>query len=111
MKLRFIIIGPDLISQVQSNIEILQCAVNEGDMQAMDEVTSKLLELTVGCTFIDLSENDWRKFLSVVRKESPQFDSSYLLPSKFCTSLFPTITSDSYVLELPIDTNWEELNV
>ncbi|MBJ2261979.1 hypothetical protein [Pseudomonas sp. MF6787] len=108
MKVRFAIISPDTLAQVRTEIERLQQAVNSGDMDGVDAATAQLLELTADCQSIDLSEEDWRAFLTRVRRMNPEFTSNYLLPGEVCASIFPTITADSYVLELPIDGNTAE---
>ena len=111
MKIRFAIVSSDLLVQVRAEIDILLRAVNAGDMDGVDVATERLLELTVDCRSIDLSEDEWRTFLNGIRAKNPEFESSYLLPGEVCVSLFPTITSGDYVLELPIDGDMEEENV
>jgi hypothetical protein len=113
MKVRFAIISPDTLAQVRTEIERLQQAVNAGDMDGVDAATAQLLELTAHCQSIDLSEEDWRAFLTRVRSMNPEFKSNYLLPGEVCASIFPSITADDSVLELPIDgdTAEEEIDV
>lgn len=103
MKIRFAIVRPDILAQVRAEVDILLRAVNAGDMDGVDAATAHLLELTVDCRSIDLSEVEWRTFLNETRTKNPEFESSYLLPGEVCVSLFPTITAGDYVLELPID--------
>lgn len=65
--------------------------------------------LTVDCRSIELSEEEWRAFLSEIRAKNPEFESSYLLPGTICAPLFPNLSvADDYVLELPIDGDMEE---
>ena len=113
MKIRFAILSPGILAQVRSEVDMLLRAVNAGDMDGVDAATAQLLELTVHCRSIDLSEEDWRTFLSGIRSKNPAFESSYLLPGEVCVSIFPTITANDYVLELPIDgdAGEEDINV
>lgn len=113
MKIRFSIVSPDIVAPVRAEIDVLLRAVNAGNMDDVDAATTKLLELTVGCRSVDLSEAEWRMFLNGIRGKNPAFQSSYLLPSEVCASIFPTITASDYVLELPIDgdAGEEELDV
>jgi hypothetical protein len=74
-------------------------------MEGVDAATAQLLESTINCQSIDLSEDKWRTFLNGIRGKNPEFESIYLLPGEVCVSIFPTITADDCVLELPIDGN------
>ena len=103
MKIRFAIVSSDLLAQVRAEVAILLGAVNAGDMDGVDAATAQLVELTVDCRSIDLTENEWRTFLNEIRAKNPEFESNYLLPGEVCVSLFQTITDGDYVLELPID--------
>jgi hypothetical protein len=108
MKVRFAIVGSDLLAQVRAGIDALLSAVNAGDMDGVDAATALLLKLTADCGSIDLSEDEWRKFLIKIRLNNPDFKSNYLLPGDICAHLFPTIAASDYVLELPIDEDMEE---
>lgn len=109
MKIRFAIISHDLLAQVRAEVDVLLHAVNVGDMDGVDASTALLLELTVDCRSIELSEEEWRAFLSEIRTKNPEFESSYLLPGTVCAPLFPKLSvADDYVLELPIDGDMEE---
>ena len=103
MKIRFAIVSPDILAQVRAEVDMLLLMVNVGDMDGVDEATAKLLELTVDCRSVDLPEEAWRAFLDGIRSKNPAFQSNYLLPGEVCASIFPTITANDYVLELPID--------
>ena len=103
MKVRFAIVGSNLLAQVRAEIDALLSAVNAGDMDGVDAATALLLKLTADCSSIDLSEDEWRKFLNKIRLNNPDFKSNYLLPGEICTSIFPTVTATDFVLELPID--------
>lgn len=111
MKIRFAIVSPDLLAQVRAEVDTLLRAVNAGDMDGVDAATARLLELTVDCRSIDLSEDEWQTFLNEIRAKNSEFESSYLLPGEVCISLFPTITAGDYVLELPIDGDMGEEEV
>ena len=109
MKIRFAIINHDLLAQVRAEVDVLLRAVNVGDMDGVDASTTRLLELTVNCRSIELSEQEWRAFLNELRVKNPEFESSYLLPGTICAPLFPKLSvADDYVLELPIDGDMEE---
>lgn len=108
MKIRLAIVGSDILSQVQTEIDVLLRAVNAGDMDGVDAATADLLKLTVDCRSIELSEEEWRKFLDDIRRKHLGFESNYLLPGDICTPLFPIIKAGDYVLELPIDGDMEE---
>lgn len=108
MKIRMTLIGPYLAAEVQSEVDALRRAVDVGDMDAMDAATAWLLNITVDCESIDLSEEAWRTFTNEIRSKNPTFESNYLLPGEVCTSLFPTIKAGEQVLELPIDDETDE---
>lgn len=108
MKIRFAIVGSDLLAQVQAEIDALLSAVNAGDMDGVDAATALLLKLTAGCNSIDLSEDEWHTFLNNIRLKNPDFKSNYLLPGDICAPLFPSIAVGDYVLELPVDGDMEE---
>ena len=109
MKIRFAIISHDLLAQVRAEVDVLLHAVNVGDMDGVDASTARLLELTVDCRSIELSEEEWRAFLSEIRAKNPEFESSYLLPGTICAPLFPNLSvADDYVLALPINGDMEE---
>ncbi|GFE94709.1 hypothetical protein [Acetobacter persici] len=112
MKIRFAVVRPDLLKQVRAEVEGLLHAVNVGDMDGVDMSTKRLMGLTVYCTSIDLSEQEWRTFLDGIRVKNPEFESSYLLPGIMCAPLFPQLSvSGEYVLELPIYGDLQEENV
>jgi hypothetical protein len=103
MKIRFSIISPDILAQVRSEVDMLLSAVNAGDMEGVDIATEKLWVLTADCHSVGLSEEEWRVFLDGIRSKNPAFKSSYILPGLVCATIFPTVTANDYVLELPID--------
>jgi hypothetical protein len=103
MKIRFIIVRPDILARVRAEVELLQSAVNAGDMDGVDTATAKLLEWTSDCQSVNLSEEKWRAFLNGIRSSNPAFQSNYLLPGDICVEILPTVTPNDFVLELPID--------
>jgi len=103
MKIRFAIIDPGIVEQVRREVDTLRNAVNVGDMDGVDSATAKLVNLTADCRSIDLNEEEWRGFLEEIRRENPEFQSSYLLPGEICTRILPTATASQCILELPID--------
>lgn len=108
MKIRFVIISPAILSNVQSEVDVLTRAVNAGDMTAVDIATAKLLELTNDCRSVDLSEKEWKAFLAEVRSNNPSFQSGYLLPDELCASIFPASANGGFVLELPMNGDDDE---
>ena len=111
MRIRFAIVSSDLLAQVRAEVDVLLHAVNVGDMDGVDASTARLLELTVDCRSIELSEDEWRTFLNGIRVKNPDFKSNYLLPGDICAHLFPELSDGDYVLELPIDGDMEEERV
>lgn len=108
MRIRFAVVSSGLLERVRAEVDVLQRAVNAGDMDGVDTATARLLELTVDCRSIELSEGEWRAFVDEIRAKNPEFESSYLVPSTICAPLFPTISvASDYVLELPIDGDME----
>ena len=103
MKIRFAIVRPDIHAQVRAEVDMLQSAVNAGDMDGVDGATANLLALTADCQSVDLPEEEWRAFLDGIRSRNPAFQSNYLLPSEVCADIFPTVAANAFVLELPID--------
>lgn len=108
MKIRMTIVGPEMATQVQSDVDTLRRAVDAGDMDGVDAATARLLQLTAACRSVDLSEPEWRTFTNEIRRGNPAFESSYLLPGEVCVSLFPTIGANEQVLELPVDGEMDE---
>lgn len=111
MKIRFAIVSSDILSQVRTEVEMLQRAVNAGDMDGVDVATAILLKLTSDCRSVDLSEEEWRAFLAGIRISNPAFQSSYLLPGEVCASILPIVAINDFVLELPIDGEMGEEDV
>jgi hypothetical protein len=103
MRIRFAIVSPDILAQVRAGIHMLQHAVNSGDMNGVDTATEKLLALTADCHSVDLTEEEWRVFLSKIRSTIPDFQSNYLLPGEVCVSILPEVSAQDSVLELPFD--------
>lgn len=109
--IRFAIVSSDLLEQVRAEVDVLQIAVNAGNMDRVDSATGRLLAMTVDCRSIDMPENEWRTFLNDTRSKNPEFKSDYLLPGDTCAHLLPTIAAGDYVLELPIDTDMVEESI
>lgn len=103
MKIRFAIVRPDILAQVRAGVDMLQSAVNAGDMDGVDAATAKILAWTADCQSVDLTEEEWRAFLHGIRIKNPEFQSSYLLPGEICADILPTVAANDFVLELPID--------
>ncbi len=103
MKIRFAIVRPEIHAPVHAEVDILQNAVNAGDMDGVDAATANLLALTADCQSVDLPEEEWRVFLEGIRSRNPAFQSNYLLPGEVCTDILRTVAANDFVLELPID--------
>ena len=110
MKIRLSIVRPDILAQVRIAVSKLQKAIWAGDMDAADAATDKLISLTANCRSVDLSERDWRRFLSKIRNSDPSFESGYLLSGEICADILPTVTANDFVLELPIDSEETDEN-
>jgi hypothetical protein len=103
MKIRLTMVGRHVAAQVRAEVDALRRAVDAGDMDAVDAATASLLELTVDCRSVDLSEEHWRTLMNNIRSKAPDFESRYLLPGELFVSVFPGAAADDHVLELPID--------
>jgi len=103
MRIRLTEIPLDDLARVRPLADALRDAVNAGDMDAMDAATEKLVAVTAARRSIDLSEEEWRRFLTGIRVKNPAFQSDYLLPGEVCSPLFPNVTPETMVLQFPID--------
>jgi hypothetical protein len=103
MKIRFAIVRPNILAQVRAEVDLLQRAVNAGDMDSVDTATAKLLAWTSDCQSVNLTEEKWHAFLNGIRSKNPAFQSNYLLPGEICVEILPTVAINDFVLELPID--------
>lgn len=100
MKVRFAIVGSDLLAQVRAEIDALLSAVNAGDMDGVDAATALLLKLSADCSSIDLSEDEWRKFLNKNSAEESRFQIQLSFAWRYLRPLFPAVAASDYVLEL-----------
>ena len=103
MRIRLAVIPLDDLARVHPLVNALRNAVNAGDMNGMDTATEKLMALTAVEHSVDLSEKEWRRFLAEIRVKNPTFQSDYLLPGEVCSPFFSNVTSETVVLQLPID--------
>ena len=103
MKIRLAAISLDNLPQAHPLIDTLRNAVNAGDMNSIETATNKLLALTNVEHLVDLSEEEWQKFLADIRTRNPAFKSDYLISGEVCSQIFPNITSKMKVLQLPFD--------
>ncbi len=101
MKIRFVVIPPDEQKSVEAHVTALRNAVDNGNMDAMDLATDALLKITSGMQRYEVTEHEWRTFLSKIREEDPECKSDYLLPGKVCVDYFPDIEPDWMVLQFP----------
>ncbi len=103
MRIRLTVIPLDDLDRVRPLVDALRNAVNSGDMDGMDTATEKLTTITATGHSIDLPEEEWRRFLAKIRAKNPEFQSDYLLSGGLCTEYFSKVTSETMVLQLPID--------
>ncbi len=110
MKIRLAVIPSEDLVRVRPVIDSLRIASDTGDMDGVDSATEKLLSLSERDQTIDLTEKEWREWLSEIRATNPIFQSDYLISGDLCSRYFQDATSDTVVLQLPID-EWEGDNV
>ena len=103
MKIRLAVVQLDDLPKLRPLIDALRNAVNTKDMSSIDTATDKLLALTNVEHLVDLSEEEWQKFLADTRTRNPAFKSDYLISGEVCSQIFPNITSKMMVLQLPFD--------
>lgn len=101
MKIRLAVIPPDELTAVMRLTGDLRTAVNAGDMDNVDAATEKLVALTAKARSVDITEEEWRRFLAEVRARNAAFQSDYVVPGEFCSQFFPNATEDTMVLQLP----------
>jgi len=109
MIIRLAVIPDDDIDHVRIAVDALRNAVNDGNMDDMDEATGRLLTLTSGKDSINLSESQWREFLAETRAGNPAFQSDYLLSGGVCSAFFSHITPEATVLQIPLDGEEEDV--
>ena len=103
MRIRLAAIPPENLARVRPLIDTLRNASNAGDMDGMDAATEKLLALADEEHSINLAEEEWRKWVADVRTKNPTFASDYLVSGEVCARYFPHATSETMVLQLPVD--------
>ena len=103
MRIKLAVIPPDDLTGIMHLVGDLRNAVNAGDMDGVDAATGKLMALTAKTRSIDLSEEEWRRFLADVRAKNTAFQSDYLVTGELCTQYFPDATAETMVLNLPLD--------
>lgn len=103
MKIRLAVIPVEDLPRVRIVVDSLRDASNSGDMGGVDAMTEELLSLSGSLQYIDLEEKQWRDWLAEIRTAIPAFQSDYLISSDLCSGYFPAATSETVVLQLPID--------
>lgn len=103
MRMRLVVIPPDDLMGIVPLVDDLRKTVNAGDMDGVDAATEKLLSLTTNMRSVNLSEEEWRRFLAEIRVQNTGFQSDYLVSGELCSRYFPDATSETQVLQLPID--------
>lgn len=101
MKIRLAVIPPDDLADVMRLTGDLRSAVNAGNMDGVDSATEKLMALTDKARSVDITEEEWSRFLVEVRANNAAFHSGYVIPGQLCSQFFPDETGDAMVLQLP----------
>lgn len=101
MRIRLAVIPSDDLAGVMRLVGDLRCAVNIGDMDDMDVATEKLMAVTAQTRSVDITEEEWHRFLIEVRAKNAAFQSDYVVPGHLCSQFFPDATEDTMVLQLP----------
>ena len=101
MRIRLAIIPLDNLAVVMRLITDLRNAVNSGDMDGVDTATEGLIAATANSRFVDITEEEWCRFLSEVRANNEAFQSDYLVPAQACLRFFPDARADEMVLQFP----------
>lgn len=101
MKIRLAIIPPDAVAGIMRLAGDLRSAVNAGDMDGVDAATKKLMAVTANSRAVEVSEEEWRRFLAEVRTRNATFQSDYVVPGQLCSQFFPEVTAETMVLQFP----------
>lgn len=101
MKIRLAVILPDDLARVMRLTGDLRTAVNSGDMDGVDVATEKLMAVTAKMSSVDITEEEWCRFLAKVRDRNAAFQSDYLVPGELCSQFFSEAMADTMVLQLP----------
>ncbi len=101
MKIRLAVIPPADLAGFMRLTGDLRRAVNAGDMDAVDAATEKLMDVTAEMRSVDITEEEWRRFLTEVRSENATFQFDYIVPGQLCSQFFAEATADTMVLQLP----------
>ena len=106
MKIRLSVIPPDDLTDITRLVDDLRNAVNVGDMDGVDSATDKLLAMTANTRSVNLSEEEWRRFLAGAKIQNAAFQSNYLISEEQCSQYFPDTTAETMILQLPFS-EWE----
>jgi hypothetical protein len=101
MKMRLAVIPPNDVADVMRLTGDLRSAVSAGDMDGVDAATEKLMAVTANARAVEITEEEWRRFLAEVRTRNAAFQSDYVVPGQLCSQFFPDATSNTMVLQLP----------
>ena len=110
MKIRLSVIPPDDLTDITRLVDDLRNAVNAGDMDGVDGATEKLLVLTANTRSVNLSEEEWRRFLAGAKVQNAAFQSNYLISEELCSQYFPDAPAETMILQLPFN-EWEDEDV
>ena len=103
MKIRLTKIPADKIVDIQGLADALRKASNAGDMDAVDKTTAELISLTSEMNSTEISEEQWKQWVTTTRANKPDFQSDYLIAGDMCKQFFIEDLSNSIVLQLPIE--------
>ena len=101
MRIRLAVIPSDDLTGIRHLVDDLRNAVNVGDMDGVDAATKKLLVLTANMRSVNLSEEEWRRFLADIRVQNTAFQSDYLVSGELYSQYFPDATAETLILQLP----------
>jgi hypothetical protein len=101
MKIRLAVIPSDDLAGVMRLTSDLRSAVNCGDMDGVDAATEKLMVVTAKMRSVDITEQEWRRFLAGVRDRNAAYQSDYFVSGELCSQFFPEVMADTMVLQLP----------
>lgn len=103
MKIRLFAVPTEYLPSVHIETDLLRRAVDAGNMEAMDAITEKLTSLSNQRSFVDLSEEEWKRVLKEIRAKDQTYQSDYLVPGKYLQRFFSGDVSGATLLQLPIE--------
>jgi len=125
MKIKFAVIPSEHISNAQDISRKLQCAMESGEMSAVNQFTEALISLTDGEYSLSLTDEYWYRLIVNVRKIYGDFKSYYIVTKPQLETILAAdeaelfadvsavvqhaLSTEGVVLQLPFDE--EEIDV